>query len=160
MSYQNDYRDEVTEYAKRRTKQRVKRKVRSKAKRTAKSIHALSYVIWVLALAVGVFAGILASKLMTANDEFRVIGSKEYVLYVGDENRYFRDQGVSVIDYGRDYSDKVTVSSNIEQEADGAYRIDTTKPGRYYIEYRVNSPRYKNVSRIRTFTVLEREANE
>ena len=160
MPYQNDYRNEITEYAQRRTKQKVKRKVKSKARKTARGIHALSYVIWVFAIAGGLAVGLLANKLMTAKDEFRLNGGKDYVLYVGDEEMLFLERGVTVIDYGRDYSDQVRVSSNMEPEKDGSYRIDTSKPGRYYIEYRVDSPRYKNVSRIRTFTVLDREVSE
>ena len=137
--------------------QRAARKVKSKAKRKAKSkikrIHPLSFVIWILCLALGAGLGVGAYRVLCSNDRFELRGDKSYVLPIGGEVTY-KDKGVEIISFGRDISDRVEIETNLtETDEDGVYKIDTSQGGEYYIIYTVDSVKYGEIQRVRTITV-------
>ncbi len=150
MADSEKIKNEVKNKAKRKVKSKVKRKAKSKAKK----IHPLTYVICFLCLALGVGAGIGGYSLICRNDTFRVRGEANYVLKVGEQDQLtYKDEGVKIIEFGRDISDKVLTETNLTETDDGKYTVDTSKEGSYYIIYTVDSPKYGKVERIRTITV-------
>ena len=72
---------------------------------------------------------------------------------MGSESFVYNDRGATVIEFGKDISDKVTVETNMQDLGGGKYTADTTVPGKYYIKYTVESHKYGEVCRIRTFVV-------
>lgn len=149
MTDREKFREEVQNRATRKVKSKAKRKAKSKIKR----IHPLSFVIWILCLALGAGLGIGAYRLVSANDRFTLRGDKSYVLPIGGEVTY-KDKGVQIISFGRDISDKVQIETNLtETDKDGVYKIDTSQGGEYYIIYTVDDIKYGEIQRVRTITV-------
>ena len=146
-----EFADELKNKAVRKAKSKVKRKVKSKAKR----ISAASYVIWVLALALGIALGAFACYFLCRNDGFELKGNKEISIQLGGEGScgIYIDKGAKVISFGRDISRDVKVSTNLEEVGDGEYNIDTSKEGVYYIIYTVEDIRFGDVKRVRTIRV-------
>lgn len=136
---------------------RATKKVKSKAKRKAKSkikrIHPLSFVIWILCLALGAGLGVGAYRVVSANDRFTLRGEKSYTLPIGGEVTY-KDKGVEIVSFGGDISDRVSIETNLtETDEEGVYKIDTSQGGEYYIIYTVDSIKYGEIQRVRTITV-------
>lgn len=131
---------------------KIKSKAKSKAKKAAKRIHNASYVIWALALILGIGAGMLYGMFTCRKDCFELNGAKEFTFAVGEELE-FVDPKVKVIEFGRNIADKVEVETNMTVKENGTYTVDTDKPGVYYIKYTVDSVRYGEICRIRTITI-------
>ena len=145
------------EKAEKAVQKQVKRKVRRKAKQGAKKIHPLSYVVWVLALAAGVGCGILGYRFLCRNDGFTLNGKKVLTVPVSQEDELvqYKDQGATVISFGRDRSDFVRVETNLtETDEDGVYTVDTSKEGEYYISYTIDDPKFGNIRRVRVIRVV------
>ncbi len=136
-----------------KAKNKVKRKVRSKARSKVKRIHPMTFVICFLCLALGIGAGIGAYTYICRDDCFRLKGEKNYTLPVGTETKYYEDEGVKIIEFGKNISREVKVETNLTETESGSYAVDTTKPGEYYIIYTVDSPKYGDIQRVRTITV-------
>ena len=146
-------REKITEEMQNRATRKVKSKAKRKARSKIKRIHPLSFVIWILCLALGAGLGVGAYKVVSANDRFVVRGEKSYVLPIGTEVTY-KDKGVQIISFGRDISDKVQIETNLtETDEDGVYTIDTSQGGEYYIIYTVDDIKYGEIQRVRTITV-------
>ncbi len=128
-----------------------------KAKRAAKKFHPITLVAMALALAIGAFSGYFFCGERIKNDTFELIGQKETVLHIGDEFVY-RDEGVRVIENGKDLSSSVKVTTDIRKNTAGEYVLDTSEEGVYTIFYTVEgSDFYKDIKRIRIFRVIEAE---
>ena len=108
-----------------------------------------------LALALGLVIGWFGGQYFSKNDTFELVGEKEYFVELNSEDFLYEEEGVRIIEFGRDISDKVSFETNMTTLGDGKYNLDTTVPGRYYIKYTVASPRYGEICRIRIFTVGE-----
>lgn len=142
---------------------KAQNKAKSKAKRTvkkkAKRISPLSYVIWLLVLAIGLAVGAGACAFLCRNDGFEVLGKKEQhlpILGEGEGEVYeFTDKGVKIVSFGRDISDRVKVRTNMTEvdAEEGKYAFDGTKEGVYYLIYTVDDPRFGEIQRVRTFFV-------
>ncbi|MBQ7384478.1 MAG: hypothetical protein IJV72_06780 [Clostridia bacterium] len=135
-----------------KAKSKVKRKVKSKARSKAKKIHPATYIIALLCLALGIGAGVGACALVCRNDCFKLKGDKSYTVSVGTPIAY-KDEGVKIISFGQDISDKVEIKTNLTQNDDGSYNVDTSEPCEYYIIYTVDSVKYGEIQRVRTITV-------
>ncbi len=146
-----EFADEMKQKAANKAKSKVKRKVKSKAKR----ISAASYVIWVLALVLGLALGAFACYYLCRNDRFELKGKSEYTLEVGGEGSsvIYVDKGASVVSFGKDLSKKVKVSTSLIEVDDGEYKIDTSKEGVYYIIYTIDDVRFGEIKRVRTIRV-------
>ena len=131
---------------------KVKSKAKRKAKRKVKKIHPATFVIAFLCLFIGIGAGIGAYKFISRDDCFRIKGEKSYTVTVGTPITY-NDEGVKIIEFGKDISRQVKVETNLTEIRDGEYTADTSKPGEYYIIYTVDSPKYGNIQRVRTISV-------
>ncbi|MBQ8140293.1 MAG: hypothetical protein IJ038_01170 [Clostridia bacterium] len=135
-----------------KAKNKVKRKVKSKARSKVKKISPLTFVICFLCLAAGVGAGIGAYSFISRDDCFRLKGEKSYTVSVGTPLTY-GDEGVKIIEFGKDISGDVKIKTNLTEIGDGKYTADTSEPGEYYIIYTVDSPKYGNIQRVRTISV-------
>ena len=123
-------------------------------------IRALLIVLLVTLIggAVGVGVGFVLSR----DDCFEIIGKDEVTLtlraedeIISSENSYY-DEGVKVVSFGRDVSDKVYIKTDLKQNEDGSYYAD--EAGTYHIIYQVNDIKYGKVftiQRIRLVTFVE-----
>ena len=135
-------------------KKNIKKKAKSSAKRKLGKLHPATVAICILALALGICAGVGGYILLCAEDCFVLNGEKNYTLSVGDEPLIYVDQGVKIIEFGKDISEQAEISStNMTETENGKYVINTSVPGEYYIIYTVDSPKYQNIQRVRTITV-------
>lgn len=140
----------VKDHAVRKTKRTVKRKAKAKVKR----IHPLSFVVWILVLAAGLGAGMGACTLLCMNDRFVLNGDVEMTVPVQEGKVYeYTDRGATVISFGRDRSDEVKVSTNMEQLDPDTYSFDASKEGVYYMIYTIEDERFGQIRRVRTFYV-------
>ena len=131
----------------------VKKKTKRKVKKGIKKLNGWTVFFCIIALLAGVAAGVGAYKLVCINDKFVVNGSKEYHIELGSGNFEYIDAGATVIEFGKDISDDVIVKTNMTDLGNGRYGADANISGTYYIEYTVDSPKYGEVRRIRTFVV-------
>ena len=141
-----------------RAQQQVKKQAVRKTKRTAKKkikrIHPLSFVVWILALAIGVAVGVGACAFLCRNDGFTLIGKSEITVPVEEGKTYeYTDKGVRAVSFGRDISRRVQVETNITELGDGEYSFDASTEGVYYLIYTVDDARFGEIRRIRTIVV-------
>ena len=138
-----------------KTKNKIKREVKKEIKSSANKMPIGGWIAIFLTLIVAVVGGVVTEKLITKNDGFVLSGSKEYSLEVGEENSTFTytEEGYKVISFGKDLSDKVSIKTNMTDNNDGTYTIDTSEEGDYYLIYEVDSLKYGKIKRVRTFTV-------
>ncbi len=141
-----------------RVQQQVKKQAVRKTKRTAKKkikrIHPLSFVVWLLALAIGLAVGAGACAFLCRNDGFELIGKSEIYVPVEEGKSYdYIDKGVRAVSFGKDISNRVKVRTNMIETDDGEYSFDASEEGVYYLIYTVEDPRYGNVRRVRTIIV-------
>ena len=131
----------------------AKKKAKRKLKKGVKRLNGWTLFFCVIALAAGIAAGIGAYNFVCMNDEFELKGKKEYSIELGSGTFEYKDAGVSIVEFGRDISDDVKIETNMKELEGGKYEADANVPGKYYIKYTVDSPKYGEVCRIRTFTV-------
>ena len=137
------------------------RKVRRKAKSKVKKLHPATKVLAVLFLIIGIAAGAAACIFMSQNDRFLLKGSTAFSIDVGAQFTY-AEEGVEAVCFGRDVSGKLSVETDLEQDANGNYIIPTDKEGVYTITYTVDAYKFTMgengvIKRIRTFTVNAQE---
>lgn len=136
---------------------RGEKKAKRRAKSKAKGLHTATKVFAVLFLLIGIAAGFAVCTLMSKNDHFVLLGDQNFSVDVGESYTY-TEQGVEAICFGRDVSTKLTVETDLEQDANGNYIIPTDKEGVYTITYTVDAYKFQKgengvIKRIRTFTV-------
>ncbi len=125
-----------------------------KWKKAVKKLQPMTIVLLILALAIGVGGGFLTGKRLMKNDTFTLLGQTEIVLDVGQDYSY-REEGFTATAFGKDISDQVAVTTTLEKNADGTYKVDTSVPGVYGIFYTVSdSSFYEGIKRVRTIRVL------
>ena len=143
-------REKIQQDVKKQATRTAKRKVKKKVKR----IHPLSFVVWILALALGIAIGAGACAFICRNDGFELIGKSEITIPVEEGKTYdYTDKGVKAVSFGKDISRRVKVDTNMTEADDGVYTVDASKEGLYYIIYTVDDPRYGEIKRVRTITV-------
>ena len=118
-------------------------------------------IILLIAL-IGVAAGAGVCWYLTLDDCFTIIGQDEITLTLKGENELFdetncyHDEGVKVVSFGKDVSEKVYIETNLTKCPDGNYYADEV--GTYYIIYRVDDIKYGKIfslKRIRLITYVE-----
>lgn len=125
-----------------------KNSVRSAASKAVKKSHPAVIVLAVLFFVVGAVAGVIASRKLTENDKFELIGPKEIRLALNEE---YVEQGAQVISFGRDVSEKVIATSD---------SVDVSKDGVYYVVYTVEDLRWGDFQLVRTVVVGNPETEE
>ena len=141
-----------------RVQQQVKNSAVRKTKRTAKKkirrIRPLSFVVWFLALAIGLAVGVGACAFLCRNDRFELIGKSEIAVPVEEGKIYeYTDKGVRAVSFGKDISRRVQVETNMTELGDGEYSFDASSAGVYYLIYTVDDPRFGEIRRVRTIVV-------
>lgn len=104
--------------------------------------------------------GVGGGYFLTRNDCFEILGQDEIELVASE--KYF-DEGVKVIEFGKDKSDKVEIETDLEINADGSFSPQTDNDGNpvlktYYIIYKVDTfklSKLANVERIRLISFVE-----
>lgn len=122
-------------------------------KKEMKKMSAGSIILIIVLLIVGVAGGIFAGHYMTRNDCFEIIGQDELTLTLDE---VYVDEGVHVISFNRDVSDKVNVETNLTVNEDGTYSAEEV--GTYYMIYTVDDFKYSgifSVQKIRLITFVE-----
>lgn len=146
---ENDFWDELREQGERRTRRRAKSKL--------KKLHPATKALAVLFLLIGLIGGYTVCGFLSKNDRFVLVGDTAFSIDVGAGYTY-TEQGVEAVQFGRDVSDKLTVETDLEKDANGNYVIPTDKEGVYTITYTVDAYKFQKgengvIKRIRTFTV-------
>lgn len=144
---------------------KASRAARRGAKKFFKNLHAATKVTLVLALLVGLAAGAFACITVSKNDRFLLAGSSAVSIDVSRDGTPFlyAEEGVEAVCFGRDVSDKLTVDTQLQRDAEGRYIIPTDKEGIYTITYTVDCVKFGErapngvIKRIRTFTVTATE---
>ena len=131
----------------------VKKGAKSFAKGNKRKRKKVSLFACLFALFIGVVIGYLGGEYICQNDTFVLVGEKNCVVTLGAPDFVYEEEGVKIIEFGKDISGEACVETNMTSLGDGKYTVDTTVPGRYYIKYTVDSQRYKEICRIRAFSV-------
>lgn len=137
------------------------------AKQAARSMKksAVSWLIVLVILVIGVVGGFFAHKLAFKNDVYQMVayGNGEVDICIGVDEQYqtYTELGVKCVSFGKDVSSECTVKyyyrTDLTEEQVEVSEVDETKPGIYYAVYSTNSPKYKTVTLIRNIIVLREE---
>lgn len=120
--------------------------------KTTKQIKKLgtgAILLILLFLAVGVVGGFFGIKLITKNDCFEIIGEEEITLTL---DQTYKDDGVKVISFGKDFSNDVNIKTNLTLNPDGSYSAD--EEGTYYIQYTVDNILYGKLFKIKKIRLV------
>ena len=130
-----------------------------RAKSEAKKLPNIAKIFIVFFFILGVAASFLVCHFLCKNDCFEINGKKSYSISVGET---YVDDGVKVIGFGQDLTEKVTVKVYDANKnlLSGLDAIDTSEEAVYQIEYTVDSFRFKDVKLIRTVTVVPTESED
>ena len=134
-------------------KDSAKRKVKSYAKKKMRAANKITLFLCLLALLGGAVFGVYAYEYICQDDCFILRGEKEQRVALNTPDFIYYEDGVKVIEFGRDISKNVVTKTNMQDLGGGRYAADTTVPGKYYIKYTIDSPKYGEVCRIRTIVV-------
>lgn len=148
----NSSSSKKTKKSQQKKQKEIKRKIKFFG---AKGIVAIIVVI-ILFGAIGVGGG----YFLTRNDCFEIIGQDEIELEA--KEKYF-DEGVKVIEFGKDKSNKVEIETDLKINDDGSFSPQLDYEGNpilktYYIIYKVDTfklSKLANVERIRLISFVE-----
>lgn len=108
-------------------------------------ITALAIVIFFV---VGLLAGYLTFLLTSSRDCFDMLGEEEITLTL---NEKYTDEGVKIIEFGRDISQNVEYDTNLLATGNEFYAEEV---GTYYIKYSVNSFKYGKIFKIQKVRLI------
>lgn len=129
---------------------RRKSEMQRAAEKAVKKTHIATVVLTVLFFVIGCVGGVIISMQFTKNDKFELIGDKTVFLEIGEK---FVEPGVTVISFGKDVSDKITVGGDFAT-------MDTNLEGVYQIVYKIDDLRWGDFQRVRTVIVGDPEKGE
>jgi hypothetical protein len=144
---------------------RAAKAAKRRLRRWVKSLHPVIKALCVVCLLAGIAGGALYCLATFKNDRFVLCGTTQFSLDVGAEGStyLYEEEGVDAVCFGRDVSGKLTVQTDLEQDAQGRYIIPTDKEGVYTITYTVDCIKFGEnapngvIKRIRVFTVCAAE---
>ena len=145
--------DNMEDKIKSRAQSSAKRKAKSYTKKKLRRANLITLFICIFALAAGLVAGAYGYEYICRDDCFELRGKKEVKVMLDAADFVYYDDGVRIIEFGKNISNQVNVETNMTKVARGEYTVDTSIPGKYYIKYTVDSPKYGEVCRIRTVVV-------
>ncbi len=129
---------------------RRKSEMQRAAEKAVKKTHIATVVLTVLFFVIGCVGGVIISMQFTKNDKFELIGDKTVFLEIGEK---FVEPGVTVLSFGKDVSDKITVGGDFAT-------MDTNLEGVYQIVYKIDDLRWGDFQRVRTVIVGDPEKGE
>ena len=100
-------------------------------------------------LVVGTVGGFFGFKVLTKNDCFVLNGKDEITLQIGEK---YTDDGVKVVAFGKDETEKVQIETNLTKNEDGTYSAE--EEGTYYITYTVDSFKYGTIFKIKKIRLI------
>ena len=124
---------------------RTTRKVKTKIKKLSFKV----VVFAVFLLAVGVVGGYFGVQYLSRNDCFNIVGADEITLEIGEK---YVDEGVNVVAFGVDETDKVEIETNLKKDKDGKFYSQTE--GTYYIKYTVNNIKYGSIFKVQKIRLI------
>ena len=127
----------------------VNKRTKNKALKEIKRTPLKTIAVALLVLVITAVAGFFTAKLLTKNDCFEIIGSDEIVLSVGET---YKDEGVKVISFGKDLSDKVLIETDMKLNGQAEYYAE--EEGTHYIIYTVDSIKYGSIFKIQKIRIL------
>ncbi|MBE6604800.1 MAG: hypothetical protein E7639_03740 [Ruminococcaceae bacterium] len=135
------------------------------AKKGMKKLHPLTKFALVVALLLGVAIGAFVCLQFSKNDRFVLKGETAFALDVGAQGStyVYEEQGLEAFCFGLDVSDKCTVETDLQKDAEGRYIVPTDQEGVYTITYTVDALKFGEkapngvIKRIRVFTVSAAE---
>lgn len=117
-------------------------KTTKKVKKELSKFSTVTKLISAILFVVGVMGGVFTTYYFTRNDTFQIIGETEIHLNVGEE---YIEQGVKIIAFGKDISDQVIITGEVNTEVEDVY----------VIKYTVDNFRFKNYTLYKKITVGE-----
>ena len=124
---------------------RTTRKVKTKLKKLSFGVVMLAIFL----LAVGVVGGYFGVQYLSRNDCFNIVGAEEITLEIGES---YLDEGVRVVAFGIDETDKVEIETNLKKNNDGKFYAQTE--GTYYIKYTVNNIKYGSIFKVQKIRLI------
>ena len=124
---------------------RTTRKVKTKLKKLSFGVVMLAIFL----LAVGVVGGYFGVQYLSRNDCFKIVGAEEITLEIGES---YLDEGVKVVAFGVDETDKVEVETNLKKDINGKFYAQTE--GTYYIKYKVNNIKYGSIFKVQKIRLI------
>ena len=115
----------------------AKKKAKSYAKKKMRRANRLTAFICLVALIAGAVVGVYIYEYICRDDCFVLNGKKEHAVELNASDFVYHEDGVKIIEFGKDISDKVVSETNMTNLGDGKYTVDTATAGRYYIKYTV-----------------------
>ena len=115
------------------------------AKKTHPKTVAIVIISFILALAVGVGVCFAVNK----NDVFEMNGSEYVILEAGEG---YADEGVTVVEFVRDISDKVQVETTMRYENGKYYAKDGETD--YYMVYTVNTLKFGKIYPVKKIRII------
>jgi len=100
-------------------------------------------------LAVGVVGGYFGVQYLSRNDCFNIVGAEEITLEIGES---YLDEGVKVVAFGVEETDKVEIETNLKKDNDGKFYAQTE--GTYYIKYTVNNIKYGSIFKVQKIRLI------
>ncbi len=127
---------------------RRKSEVQKAAESAVKKTHPATIILAVLFFLIGCAGGVFASMTLTKNDRFDLNGEKVIRLQMGES---YTEQGVTVISFGKDVSDKAVRGGDADSLKEGA------EEGIYQIVYTIDDLRWGDFQRVRVVIVGDPE---
>ncbi len=146
------------------------KKLQNRAKRGVKNafgrLHTATKLLMVLALLAGLAAGAFVCWRASRDDRFVLKGQTSFSIDFMEGSTtpyYYTEEGVEAYCFGKDVSEKLSVETTLQRDAEGRYMIPTDKEGVYTITYTVDAPKFGEkapngqIKRVRVFTVTAGE---
>lgn len=127
-------------------------KDKKKIQKTIKKMSSKAIALALTSILVGGAVGIVGGYALTRNDCFTINGKDEITCTLSE---HYVDEGVKVVAFGMDDTDKVIIETDLKQDANGYY---AESEGTYYIKYTVDNLKYGKifkVQKIRLITFVE-----
>ena len=138
-----------------------RRTTQKKAGKALRKLHPITIAVAVFCLILGIAAGVLVCRMLSANDTFVLLGSSAISLDAGAEGEtyLYTEEGVRAVTFGMDISDTYKAETSLQQNEAGQYVIPLDRAGVYSITYTVGGFKFGEnapngaIKRVRTFTV-------
>lgn len=132
-------------------KKRTVKKSAKTAEKQLKKMGAKGIVAALVCLIIGIGVGLAAYFSVCKNDCFEIVGGDEITITL--DQKYI-EQGVKIIEFGKDISGNAKIESDLELTDDGL----PMELGTFYVKYTVDSVKYGKIfkiQKVRLISVVE-----
>lgn len=106
-------------------------------KKSAKKTNGKTIVAVMLSFVLAIMLGAGTCFLLGKNDQFTLNGSDEVTLQLGQT---YKDEGVKIVEFGMDFSNKAVVETNLSKNENGEYYAEYAD--KFYIAYTVKTIKF------------------